>query len=816
MAGRFDFGFGLVALVALFVGSVCGEVIVYVDANAPGPIHDGSSWCQAYTDLQDALDSAVPETTIRVADGAYTPDRGTEDRTATFQLLDGVAIEGGYAGCGAPDPDERDIDEFETILSGDLAGDDPGGGNLSDNAYRVVTGSGTNETAILDGVTVAGGTAYGPWEEHYDEGAGLYNHGGSPTLNHCTFRDNHAEGLGGAMRNLEGANPTLTDGTFAGNMSWNSGGGMANSNSAPTLIDCSFEGNSASFSGGGIYNSAAPAVLADCTFSDNTTEGYGGGMINHGSSPALTNCTFVDNATEQSGGGMYNNDGSNPTLLECRFITNTAPGNGGGMRNYASSPNLANCTFDGNRADTHGGGMANTDSSPDLTDCLFTKNSAFSTIYDARGGGMYNSGTSSPTLARCTFESNLATFDGGAMYNDGNDDSTMSHCTLRANNAARDGGAVYTFSSNLTLTNCLLSGNAAGGDGGALFNDLSAVVVTNGSLAGNQAGSRGGGIYNYVGCEVTLTNDILWDNRDMEGNSEGAQVFSNPSNIVLVNHSCIQGWSGGLGGEGNFGNDPQLVDADGADDEYGTEDDNLRLQGGSLCIDAGDSPAVIWPVDLDSHARIVNLTVDMGAYEFQGALPAPTPHSERKNRYISFSSGGPGRNVGFRVGMTDCAYFPDSTGELGWVGEADENGVARIVEGVFFSDSWPTVVHVGDCRIVPVATYEIAATLNGVFFFEPLTAPTILQPAPKYWADVVGEFVETAWTGPNGVVNMDDVMASVQKFLHDPTAPHLTRVDVDGETPNAVLNFTDILQLVQGFKGEPYPFREPGLCLIAP
>ena len=102
--------------------------IVYVDRDATGPSHDGTSWCEGHLNLQGALASAAPGTTIRVANGTYYPDRGGQqtlgDRNATFHLKNGVIIEGGYAGCTAPDPDAHDITGFETILSGDLASDD--------------------------------------------------------------------------------------------------------------------------------------------------------------------------------------------------------------------------------------------------------------------------------------------------------------------------------------------------------------------------------------------------------------------------------------------------------------------------------------------------------------------------------------------------------------------------------------------------------------------------------------------------------------------------------------------------------------------
>ena len=60
----------------------------------------------------------------------------------------------------------------------------------------------------------------------------------------------------------------------------------------------------------------------------------------------------------------------------------------------------------------------------------------------------------------------------------------------------------------------------------------------------------------------------------------------------------------------------------GADDTFGTEDDNLRLQANSRCIDDGYNNAVTETTDLDGRVRIFDgdmnssVIVDMGAYEF--------------------------------------------------------------------------------------------------------------------------------------------------------------------------------------------------------
>ena len=76
---------------------------------------------------------------------------------------------------------------------------------------------------------------------------------------------------------------------------------------------------------------------------------------------------------------------------------------------------------------------------------------------------------------------------------------------------------------------------------------------------------------------------------------------------------------GGWPGEGNIDTNPLFVDTDGEDNIFGTEDDDLRLLQNSLCIDAGDNSAITQSVvtDLGGNPRIVNETVDMGAYEFR-------------------------------------------------------------------------------------------------------------------------------------------------------------------------------------------------------
>jgi hypothetical protein len=117
-------------MILMICNSTLASKIIYVDDIAIGA-NDGSSWKNAYIFLQDALvdsTSAEKPVEIRVAQGIYKPDRGSGirlgDRDATFELMNNVTLSGGYAGVSMSDPNMRDVLLYETILSGDLAGND--------------------------------------------------------------------------------------------------------------------------------------------------------------------------------------------------------------------------------------------------------------------------------------------------------------------------------------------------------------------------------------------------------------------------------------------------------------------------------------------------------------------------------------------------------------------------------------------------------------------------------------------------------------------------------------------------------------------
>jgi hypothetical protein len=255
-----------VARVSLANGST-----IYVDADATGGENNGTSWDDAFTDLQDGLTAAVAGTEIWVAEGTYEPSveyGGTGDRYRSFQMKNGVAIYGGFdPDAGATEFENRDWASNVTILSGDLNGDDgPDFANNDENSYHVFyhpDGTALDSAAILDGFTVTGGNASDSGPPH-ESGGGMYNFGSSPTLTNCTFAGNAARYGGGGM--------------------------FCSGYSSPTLANCTFSGNAAG-SGAGMYNTYASPTLTNCTLHGNTASAAGGGMLNFFAlTPTLTNC----------------------------------------------------------------------------------------------------------------------------------------------------------------------------------------------------------------------------------------------------------------------------------------------------------------------------------------------------------------------------------------------------------------------------------------------------------------------------------------------------------------------------------------------
>ena len=288
---------------------------------------NGATWATAFTNLQDALslaragaatgnaDDDVAE--IWVAAGVYKPTASTNDRNASFELVNNTAIYGGFAGVETklsqrqPDPLLND-----TILSGDLLGNDTttpwdNPATYNDNSIAVCRAdTAVGDGTVLDGFTITGGNAA-------NYGGGLFSYG-RPRLKNLFFRANYGVNGAGVLVWL----PTAT--------------------AVPYVIsDCLFLQNGAGAGGaGGMLvqgqlgaNINQPFVITNCHFYQNaaTAGGGGGGLVVGQGVFEIKNCTFAWNVTATMGGGIAVLRPATARISRCQFLGNTATNGGSGL-----------------------------------------------------------------------------------------------------------------------------------------------------------------------------------------------------------------------------------------------------------------------------------------------------------------------------------------------------------------------------------------------------------------------------------------------------------------------------------------------------
>lgn len=497
---------------------------------------------------------------------------------------------------------------------------------------RFVFCSGEGSGSILEGVTIEN-------SETEMLGGGIYCRNTSPHIVDCVIQDCRANRGGGGMYCF-GGNVLMKGCKFVSNkalaykycddegcrIGQAPGGGVYNEGGNLTLVDCLFDRNESKVAGGGVFNTAQGRLVAiNCTFQANTAdqppdpqselraEGQGGGLyINYNCSGTLIkDCIFSENKARLDGGGVYIIQ-SSPTIENCIFVGNSAlTDDGGGLfMVMMSDPKIVDCEFRENYANEDGGGIAMFQGEPVITNCIFADNSA-----EEDGGGMYNFLESRPFISNCRFESNAANDDGGAISNRADSNPRLDGCIIVNNRSRDNGGAIFnrehsggvivdcTFSRNIARTaggavynrdrsspsfiNCLLIDNNSNDSGGAIYNrNDCAPELTNCTVVGNSTTFDGGGICNTDDCVSVLKDTILWGNTDDGGADESAQIYG--GNDPVIDHCCVQGWTGLLQGAGNTGSDPLFVS--GLLGDYYLASAQAGQVATSPCINAGSMP----------------------------------------------------------------------------------------------------------------------------------------------------------------------------------------------------------------------------------
>ena len=308
-----------------------------------------------------------------------------------------------------------------------------------------------------------------------------------------------------------------------------------------------------------------------------------------GSNSVLSGFT-IQNGQATSGGAGIHCDASSPSIINCAIIRNNVyttkwwgSAFGAGIYCKASSAKIINCTISSNSVIpngcnySYGGGIYINGGSPIIIGCNISGNTAISAsdcAGNSYGGGVYSE-SSSPSFANCTINNNSVS-SGYDSY----------------------GGGVYFTGSTPSFVNCIINGNTADlGAGIYFFNSGNFASFTNCTIVRNTAQKDGGGMY----CDNTspqIINSILWQDSPTE-------IFTSSENSnPTITYSDVLG---GYSGTGNIDTDPLFV---------GIATQDFHLKPASSCINTGNNAAPELPSkDYDGNPRIIDGTVDMGAYE---------------------------------------------------------------------------------------------------------------------------------------------------------------------------------------------------------
>ena len=202
------------------------------------------------------------------------------------------------------------------------------------------------------------------------------------------------------------------------------------------------------------------------------------------------------------------------------------------------------------------------------------------------------------------------------------------------------GGGLYENGGTLTVTNSTIAGNSAGGVGAGIDENAGTLNAVNCTIADNTEPSTGdgfGGGLNVDQGTATLNNTIIALNTD--GTGSGAT----PDNLYLDGSGTVSsasannliGAGGGNSGLTNGSNGNQVGVADpglGTLADNGGPTQTIALLAGSPAIDAGKNSLAVDPqgdpLTTDQRGtgfpRIVNGTVDIGAFERPVVLAGPT------------------------------------------------------------------------------------------------------------------------------------------------------------------------------------------------
>jgi len=506
-----------------------------------------------------------------------------------------------------------------TVDGNSTAEDDGYGGGIFNVGTMTLTASSVSDNST------AGGYAYG----------GGIGNGGTMNVLDSTVSGNRTTGdysRSGGIDNGNYGTLTLTGCTVSDNSTNGysaNGGGIGGGHGIVTLIGCTVRGNRTNgdySTGGGIVNETGTMTVTNSTIDNNGTAFEGGGIYAAGTA-TVTNSTIDNNGTAFEGGGIYV---AGMATVTNSTIDNNSSGGGGGIDNFEGAVTVTNSTIDNNLSGG-GGGILNFGTLT-LTNSAIDNNSAHITRVPASGGGITNLGML--TVTDSAIDNNSVVNDGylgpggGGIYNGGT--LTLADSSIIDNDSSGEGGGIYV-AGTATVTNSTIANNSAGDYGGGIANG-GTLTLTNSTIADNSAGGYGGGLFAFESSTTLVDNTLIALNTSGTGTPDdisslfgGTVSSASAYNLIGIGGSggLVNGTNGNQVGVADPGLDPNGLQNNGGPTQ------TIALVTGSPAIDAGSNALAVDPTtgqplttDQRGFPRIVNGTVDIGAYEVQSYITA--------------------------------------------------------------------------------------------------------------------------------------------------------------------------------------------------
>lgn len=570
------------------------------------------------------------------------------DRTATFELPEGITIYGGFNGSETLFS-QRNPNLYQSILSGDILDDDSDSvttdnSTRDDNSYHTISANDLSADVTLDGVVIRAGNANSVGGGGAREGGGIRCINSNIKILDVEVSRNSASNSGGGIYG-NGCAMEIADSVIENNTA-HSGGGIAAAGLGNVKITNTLVTTNEAHNGGGIFVSSGDFYITHAIVSTNTATSLGGGMnlsVTGDNDCLISDTSVIGNRSDTSAGGIHIHSHSNCTIVDSTILSNHAEFRGGGLYAYRPNLTITNTKILSNTAGDRGGGIATHEwSDEDSYLSIFTSQIAHNST-GGTGGGIYNINWITLTVENTIVEYNSALGNGGGAYNYRSDamlngvefsnnvsggtggglycvshspNKTQGHNTAFLGNQASLGGAVTAYNCSIEFYNPLLSGNYSGGNGaGAYIQNGSRATFVNATIAGNYTGGSGS-IYT-IRSSTHISNSIIWNNNQAIRNDTDAET--------TVTYSIVQG---GYPGPFNENVDPRFispVDSSQAPSDSG----NGQLQLTSPAIDSGNNdvlPANITS-DLAGNLRRIDVPsimdtgagaapiIDRGAYE---------------------------------------------------------------------------------------------------------------------------------------------------------------------------------------------------------